>query len=144
MVGMSMAYNAATTGDPLVSAYLDWDYGGATLGFKDGFTFDVGLRNEQALMMAFVLVLNNWPTWVGLTFVFLPFMLGTRNIWDYWCLLCSLLVISVYVLYQWSGIYEGPRLLVPGCSVRACCLRPVAPRLRAGCWVTPRPGCARA
>jgi hypothetical protein len=109
MVGLSMAYNAATTGDPLVSAYLDWDYGGATLGFKDGFTFDVGLRNEQALMMAFVLILNNWPTWVGLTFIFLPFMLGTRNFWDYWCLLCSLLVISVYVLYQWSGIYEGPR-----------------------------------
>jgi hypothetical protein len=105
----SLGYNVATTGDPLVSAYTDWDYGGATLGYKDGFTFDVGLRNEQALMMAFVLVLSNWPTWVGLTFFALPFLLGTRNAWDYFCLLCTLLVISVYVLYQWSGIYEGPR-----------------------------------
>lgn len=109
IVGVSLLYNSATTGDPLTSAYLDWDYGGATLGFKDGFTFDVGLRNEQALMMAFVLIVNNWPTWVGLTFIFLPFLLGTRNIWDYWCLLCSLLVVGVYVLYKWSGIYEGPR-----------------------------------
>jgi hypothetical protein len=109
MLALSLAYNAATTGDPLTSAYLDWDYPGATLGFNHGHTFDMGIRNEQTLLMATVLLLNVWPAWIGLGFVALPFLLGTRNRWDYFCLGCIVLVTSIYTLYRWSGIYEGPR-----------------------------------
>jgi hypothetical protein len=46
---------------------------------------------------------------VGLAFVLAPFLLGTRNRWDYFCLACALLAASIYVLYRYSGIFLGPR-----------------------------------
>ena len=35
--------------------------------------------------------ITGWPAYVGLAFVLAPFLLGTRNRWDYFCLACALL-----------------------------------------------------
>jgi Dolichyl-phosphate-mannose-protein mannosyltransferase len=107
---LMLLYNAALTGDPLRPAYSDYPPGGDTLGFKYGHTLSIGLHNLQARLMALLLVLNGWPVVVGLALVLLPFLLGSRNAWDYFCLACTLLVTSVYVLYPGAGFYEGPRL----------------------------------
>ena len=104
-----LGYNAAATGDPLTAPYTRDTGADNVLGFDSEFTLDVGLRNVQALLMSLLLVFNAWPAWVGLAFVLLPFVLGTRNRWDYFCLASVLLVAGVYVLYRWSGLYEGPR-----------------------------------
>jgi len=106
---LMLGYNAAITGDPFLPPYSDMPNAGDILGFKSGHTLDVGLRNQQAQLMSLLLVLHNWPAWIGLTFAMLPFLLGTRNRWDYFCLACILLVTGIYVLYRWSGVYEGPR-----------------------------------
>lgn len=105
---MMFAYNAAITGDPLSPAYTDLA-ADPVIGFTAGHTLDMGLRNQQALLMGLLLVLNGWPQWVGLGLVLLPFLLGTRNRWDYFCLAAAVAVTGVYVLYKWSGLFEGPR-----------------------------------
>jgi hypothetical protein len=103
-----LGYNWSITGDPLTAPYVHQGTS-VVLGFNTGFTFDVGLRNEQTLLMSLILVLNGWPAYVGLALVGLPFALGTRNKWDYFLLGCVLLVTGIYVAYRWSGLYEGPR-----------------------------------
>jgi Dolichyl-phosphate-mannose-protein mannosyltransferase len=110
---MMLAYNAALTGDPLTSAYADAQVTGDILGFTSGHTLNVGLKNLQALLWSLILLLNGWPVLVGITLVLLPFLLGTRNQWDYFCLACVVLVTCVYVFYPWTAgpgaLYEGPR-----------------------------------
>jgi 4-amino-4-deoxy-L-arabinose transferase-like glycosyltransferase len=109
-VGLLMLiYSAATTGDPLRPAYFDYPPGGSSLGFIDGHTLSIGLHNLQARLMALILLLNGWPASVGLVLLLVPFMLGSRNAWDYFCLVCAFLVTSVYVFYPGAGFYEGPR-----------------------------------
>jgi hypothetical protein len=137
-----LLYNAALTGEALRPAYFDYPPGGSTLGFTDGHTLSVGLHNLQARLMALILLLNGWPAIVGLALVLLPFMLGSRNAWDYFCLVCALLVTGVYVLYPGAGFYEGPRVWLPavpflmllsarGAVLGAGLISAVATRLRA-------------
>jgi hypothetical protein len=106
---LMLAYNAGLTGDPFAAPYQVVQHEGDVIGFRYGHTLDIGLRNQQALTMALVLILNAWPALVGLTFVLLPFVLGSRNRWDYFFLVSILLVTGVYVLYRFSAFYEGPR-----------------------------------
>lgn len=101
-----LLYNYGLTGDPLSSAYSDPS---AQLGFSNGHTVAVGLRNEQAQLAALLLVLHAWPKTIGLLLVALPFALGTRNRWDYFCAAAALVPIALYVLYRYNGVYEGPR-----------------------------------
>ncbi|HLF79808.1 MAG TPA: glycosyltransferase family 39 protein, partial [Dehalococcoidia bacterium] len=102
-----LAYNYGLTGNALESSYAGNE--GATFGFKDGHTLDVGIRNEQAQLMALGLVFNNWPGFAALALLLAPFVLGTRNRWDYFCLASALLPMLAYVFYRFSGLYEGPR-----------------------------------
>jgi Dolichyl-phosphate-mannose-protein mannosyltransferase len=112
-VALILLYNAILTGDPLTSPYQGPSGVGEILGFTGGHSLSLGLRNMQALVMSLALILNGWPAVVGLTLVLLPFLLGTRNLWDYFCLACAVLVTGVYVLYRYAAgdgaLYEGPR-----------------------------------
>ena len=101
-------YTYGLTGEPFGSTYAQGNTS-ELLGFKNGHTLDIGIRNEQAQMIALIQVFNGWPAYVGLAFVLAPFLLGTRNRWDYFCLACALLTASIYVLYRYSGIFLGPR-----------------------------------
>ena len=108
LMGLAMlAYNYGITGDPLRAAYGGGDT--SEVGFHSGHDLDVGMRNQQAQLVNLLLVFNGWPAYVGLAFVLLPFLLGTRNKWDYFCLAAAMLPIGAYILYRFSGIYEGPR-----------------------------------
>lgn len=107
--GGYLLYNWAVTGDPLLSNYAGGTDPSGLIGFRDGHTLAVGLRNQQAQMAALVLVLHGWPLWAGLMFTCLPFLLGSRNRWDYFCLGSALLVTAAPILYRYSGVYEGPR-----------------------------------
>jgi hypothetical protein len=102
-----LAYNYGLTGDLLQSAYSDNP--AATIGFESGHTIETGLRNQQAQVAALLLVFTGWPMWVGLALAGLPFLLGTRNRWDYFCLLAALSLMGIYLLYRYSGVFEGPR-----------------------------------
>jgi hypothetical protein len=103
--------NVVLTGDPLGFAYADWSDANNfnSLGFQNGHTLSGALRDMQATLMALILVLNGWPAVVGLALVVLPFLLGSRNAWDYFCLACAVLVTGAYVIYPGIGFYEGPR-----------------------------------
>jgi hypothetical protein len=107
---LMLIYNAALTGDALTPAYMDHPGADTVLGFKDGHTLSIGLHNLRSRLMALILVLNGWPAVVGLALVLLPFLLGSRNAWDYFCLGCALLLTSVFVHYPGAGFYGGPRL----------------------------------
>ena len=104
-----LGYNASITGDPLSAPYTRDGGADAVLGYHDGFTFKAALGNQQGLLAGLLLLLHVWPAWVGLGFVLLPFVLGTRNRWDYFLLVCSLCVIAIYLLYRYHSFYEGPR-----------------------------------
>ncbi|HEX5140877.1 MAG TPA: hypothetical protein VFX19_08030, partial [Dehalococcoidia bacterium] len=109
LLGVAMGlFTHALTGKFFGAAYAQGDTS-ELLGFKNGHTLDIGIRNEQSQLIALLLVFNGWPAFVGLAFVLLPFLLGTRNPWDWFCLACALLPILVYILYRYSGVYEGPR-----------------------------------
>jgi Dolichyl-phosphate-mannose-protein mannosyltransferase len=103
-----LAYNSGITGDPLNSGYAHGDTS-QIFGFSQGHTLDIGLRNEQAQLTALLLVLDGWPAIVGLGFVLAPFLLGTRNRYDYLMLACAVLPMTIYIGYRYSGVYEGPR-----------------------------------
>jgi dolichyl-phosphate-mannose-protein mannosyltransferase len=103
--------NLVITGSPLELAYAEWSEANHfnALGFQDGHTLSIGLRDMQVRLMALILVLNGWPAVVGLTFAALPFLLGSRNAWDYFCLACVVLLTAIYLTYPGVGLYEGPR-----------------------------------
>ena len=140
MVLAMLGYNASITGDPLTPPYVAW--GADTLGFVNGHTYDIGLRTMQSHLMGLILVFNAWPAWVGLSFVMLPFLLGTRDKRDYFLLACAVLVAVVYILYATGMLYMGPRywyqavpflilLTVRGADLGARLLGDAATRLRA-------------
>jgi Dolichyl-phosphate-mannose-protein mannosyltransferase len=145
-VVLMLLYNGILAGDPLTLPYHGSSGVSKNLGFANGHTLSIGLRNMQALLMALILLFNGWPTFIGLTLVLLPFLLGTRNPWDYFCAACALLLTGVYLLYRYAagdgGLYEGPRywfqampflmlLSARGAVMAAGVIGDVAGRLRA-------------
>ena len=110
MLAAMLAYNYGITGNALTWTYGANEGGSQELfGFRDGHHLDIGLRNEQAQTMALLQVLNGWPGFVGLALAGLPFLLGTKNRWDYLLLLSVLAATLVYIGYRFSGLYGGPR-----------------------------------
>lgn len=109
MVLAMLAYNYGVTGELLGSTYTGADDASQLYGFREGHTIDLGIRNEQAQLSTLLLVFTGWPVFVGLAFVMLPFLLGSRNRWDYFVLACALIQILAYAGYRYSGVFEGPR-----------------------------------
>jgi len=110
MGGALLAYNYGVTGDPLTLTYAGTANDSSQLfGFREGHTLDIGIRNQQAQITALLTVFNGWPGIAGLALLALPFLLGTRNRWDYFCLASAAIPMGVYVFYRFSGVYEGPR-----------------------------------
>jgi hypothetical protein len=101
-------YNWGTTGSPLSSGYSSGDLSEA-IGFGGRHSVAIGIQNEQVQLSMLTMVLHNWPLWIGLGFVCLPFMLGTRKLWDWFLLSGGFAVIAVYTLYEAPGIMHGPR-----------------------------------
>lgn len=102
-----LAYRYLTTGDALIQETVQ---GGAdTFGFGGGHSTAAGMANNQTQLAFLVLVLNNWPLYVGLSFVLLPFVLGTRSRWDWFFLIAATALMAAYTWFHYHGVMYGPR-----------------------------------
>lgn len=104
-----LAYNYAFTGDALRPSYGSTSTLERAIGFSDRHSAGIGASNMQADMAFLLLMLNGWPLYVGLAFVLLPFVTGTRNPWDWFLLACAMCAMAIWVLYEGHGIQAGPR-----------------------------------
>ncbi len=109
MLGAYLLYNYGSTGDAFQStAAANGDLGNA-VGFAGRHSVGVGAANLQTDMAFLLLILNGWPTYIGLMFVLVPFITGTRNPWDWFLLAGAVSAMGIYILYEGSGIQYGPR-----------------------------------
>ena len=110
LVVAMFGYNYGVTGT-FESTYAGGAGGDSSqlYGFRDGHTLDIGIRNQQAQLTMLLVVFNAWPAFAGIILILAPFLLGSRNRWDYFVLACAALPILVYAGYRYSGGYEGPR-----------------------------------
>ena len=110
LFGAYLLYNLATTGDLATTPYAaQGTFSSDNFGFGGNHSVTVGLQNEQELLSLMLLVANGWPLAIGLIIAAMPFMLGSRNRWDYF-LAASFLAIAISpILYQSSAIMHGPR-----------------------------------
>ena len=108
MLAAYLLYNYGTTGDPFTNGFSAGGFGG-NLGFGGEHSVNLGIRNVQVQMAFLLLVLNGWPQYIGLMFVVLPLVLGTRHRWDWFLLTCAVLVIAAYVFFIGHGVMHGPR-----------------------------------
>ena len=79
------------------------------IGFGGSNSVAVGIENEQTSLSLLALVLNDWPLYLGVTVLLLPFALGTRHKWDWFFLACAVMAIGSYTIYFSAGIMHGPR-----------------------------------
>ncbi|MEX2158351.1 MAG: glycosyltransferase family 39 protein [Dehalococcoidia bacterium] len=104
------AYNQATTGDFLASPQtLTLGDTSQWFGFSGGHSVTNGLQNQQLLLALMLLVANGWPAAIGLLFAALPFLLGTRNRWDYFLGAAFLALASANIFYKNPAVMHGPR-----------------------------------
>lgn len=109
MVGAYLLYNYGTTGDAFLSGYQSSGDPSQQVGFGGRHSVAAGIQNEQTQLAFLLLVLPGWPTWVGLGFVLLPFVLGTRDGRDWFLLACALLMMSAWAWFEGAGVMYGPR-----------------------------------
>lgn len=103
-------YNRALTGSFTTPPYsLGGTFSRETLGFFGRHTLASGLMNDQTNLSLLVLVLNGWPLAVGLLLVFMPFVLGSRNRWDYFFLAGAVFIAAAWTTYEGVFIMHGPR-----------------------------------
>jgi hypothetical protein len=161
MLGGYLLYNYGTTGDAFSTGYQETGVSffetsipapqaqgsqgsggvGEAIGVGGNHRFTLGLQNERIQMALLTMVLHGWPLWIGLAFVMLPFLLGTRRLADWWLLSCALSIMAVWVLYEGDGVMWGPRywfeavpfmliLAARGADRAAALLAPAASMLR--------------
>jgi hypothetical protein len=109
MFGAYLLYNYGTTGDAFNSGYQASGDPTQQIGFGGAHSVAAGMQNEQLQMGFLLLVLNGWPAYVGLGFVLLPFLLGTRNGRDWFLLACAVSVMAAWMLFEGAGVMYGPR-----------------------------------
>ena len=102
-----LAYRYGTTGHPLSSQGIQT--GENAIGFGGAHSVSAGLENERTQLTYHVMMLSNWPVLISLMFVLLPFVLGTRNRWDWFFLIAIAFLWGVYILYFYNGFMHGPR-----------------------------------
>ncbi|HEY8173652.1 MAG TPA: glycosyltransferase family 39 protein, partial [Dehalococcoidia bacterium] len=107
MLLLYFAYRYATTGDAFIRETVQG--GDETFGFAGGHSVRAGIAHDQTQMALLILVLNKWPVWIGLAFVLLPFVLGTRSRWDWFFLLGTVFLMGAYTLFHYHGVMYGPR-----------------------------------
>jgi hypothetical protein len=110
LLAMYFLYNRALTGSFTTPPYsLGGTFSRETLGFFGHHTLASGLMNDQTNLSLLVLVLNGWPLAIGLLLVLLPFVLGSRNRWDYFFLAGAVFIAAAWTTYEGVFIMHGPR-----------------------------------
>ena len=106
-----LAYNWSTTGEALQNGYQASGDLGAAFGFSGSHSVADGIDNEVWNIVVLIFALNAWPAWIGLLFVLMPFVLGTRNGYDWFLLGSALFIISGAAWFFHTGMVGGPRYL---------------------------------
>lgn len=106
--------NASLTGSPFVTASAIWSdvdrVGfGDGIGARGGHDLASGLGNAWANTVVLERHLFGWPSYLTLALAMVPFIRGTRHLWD-WALLASAVgLLASHLLYWSDGILFGPR-----------------------------------
>ena len=104
------AYNQVTTGVFTDSPQtLTFGETSNWVGFAGTHTVTTGLQNEQTLLSLMVLVADGWPAAIGFLFAALPFLLGTRDRWDYVLGAAFLSMAAANIFYANAAVMHGPR-----------------------------------
>jgi hypothetical protein len=110
LLALYFLYNRALTGSFTTPPYsLGGTFSRETLGFFGRHTLASGLMNDQTNLSLLVLVLNGWPLAIGMLLVLLPFVLGSRNRWDYFFLAGAVFIAAAWTTYEGVFIMHGPR-----------------------------------
>jgi hypothetical protein len=109
MLGIYWLYNYGTTGDPFRNGYQVSGNLDQVFGFGGQHTVAAGIQNELTQLSVLLLVLDGWPLYIGMAAVLLPFMLGTRKLWDWVFLASAVSVMGAYSLFEGHGLMHGPR-----------------------------------
>ncbi len=109
MIVLFWIYNYGTTGHAFSGGYQASGNLGEQVGFGGNHSVAAGIENEQTQLTFLIPVLNGWPSYVGLMFVLLPFILGSRNGNDWFLLLAAAFVMGAWTLYASNGVAFGPR-----------------------------------
>lgn len=127
MALLFLGWNYALTGDPFTTGYqatgvtffdraspeaptLEPDRGAVSaVGTGGSHDSAIGVQNERMQLALLLLVLHGWPVFVGLIFSLFPFLLGSRNPYDWFFLACATAATAIWVLYESSGVMYGPR-----------------------------------
>ncbi len=115
MLGAHFFYNRMTTGDFNTTAYeAQGTFTDDFVGFGGLHSVTLGIQNEQELLSLLLLVANGWPLVIGLLVAAFPFLLGTKNKWDYFLGASFLAIVSAPIFYRNSAIMHGPRFWYEG------------------------------
>ncbi len=110
LLGAYFFYNQMTTGDFNTTAYeIQGTFNEDFIGFGGAHSVTAGIQNQQELLSLLVLVANGWPLAIGLIVAAVPFLLGTKNKWDYFLGVSFLAIVSAPIFYRSSAIMHGPR-----------------------------------
>lgn len=107
-------FNWQLLGDPLQSPYEKWwDFDrigfGATVGMHGGHDVANGLANTWANLSELSRHLFGWPAYLTLAPCAVPFLVGSRKLWDWVLAACVAGLVVGYVAYWADGIMYGPR-----------------------------------
>jgi 4-amino-4-deoxy-L-arabinose transferase-like glycosyltransferase len=100
-------YTWGATGSPFTIS--DTQANKNNVGFSGLHSVAAGIENEQTQLSMLALVLNDWPLYLGVSVLLLPFALGTRHKWDWFFLSCAVMTMGAYTIYYSPGIMHGPR-----------------------------------
>ena len=110
LLGAYFLYNRATTGSFSTNAYeIQGTFSENLVGFGGAHSLTLALQNQQELLSLVLLVANGWPLAVGLMIAALPFLLGSRNKWDYFLAACFVSIATSPMYYGSVAIMYGPR-----------------------------------
>jgi hypothetical protein len=107
MLAAYYGYLWGSTGSPFTT--LGGETAKNNLGFGGSHSVAAGIENEQTQLSMLALVLNDWPLYLGVSVLLLPFALGTRHKWDWFFLGSAVMAIGAYTIYYSPGIMHGPR-----------------------------------
>lgn len=110
LLSLYFGYNFVLTGSFLKPPYaLNNTYSSENLGFSRGHTLAKGLQHALTNISLLPLVLFGWPAKLAFIFVFLPFIFGEANRYDWLWLGSILAIFAGWLFFNGNFIMYGPR-----------------------------------
>ncbi len=108
-----LTFNTVCTGSPLkfgYHVYSDVDrLGFGDVGWFGSHSVRQGMRNVELNFMVLLHHLFGWKPYLTLSYLLIPFVLFTRNRWDWYHLASYICLVLGYYFWWYHGICYGPR-----------------------------------